>query len=137
MPTLRLGDLVPDFSADTTEGAMKFHEWLGGSWAILFSHPADYTPVCTTELGRVQKLIPKFQERGFKLAALSCDNVDSHKGWIEDIKAYNSLEGFSYPIIADPDRNVATLYGMMDPDEKDAAGLPLTCRAVFVIGPDK
>jgi 1-Cys peroxiredoxin 6 len=113
MPTLRLGDLVPDFEADTTDGKIKFHEWLSGSWAILFSHPADYTPVCTTELGRVQKLVPKFQERGFKLAALSCDSVESHKGWIEDIKAYNKLDTFSYPIIADLDRSIATTYGMI------------------------
>jgi 1-Cys peroxiredoxin 6 len=137
MPNLKLGDIVPDFSADSTEGPMKFHSWLGGSWAILFSHPADYTPVCTTELGRVQKIVPEFQKRGFKLAALSCDNVEAHKGWIEDIKAYNKLEAFSYPIIADVDRSIATTYGMMDPDEKDAKGMPLTCRAVFVIGPDK
>merc|ERR1712029_93709 len=113
MPNLKLGDIVPVFSADSTEGPMKFHSWLGGSWAILFSHPADYTPVCTTELGRVQKIVPEFQKRGFKLAALSC------------------------AIIADVDRSIATTYGMMDPDEKDAKGMPLTCRAVFVIGPDK
>jgi 1-Cys peroxiredoxin 6 len=93
--------------------------------------------VCTTELGRVEQLIPEFKKRGFKLIALSCDNVENHKGWIEDIKAYNKLDNFSYPIIADPSRKIATEYGMMDPDERDAAGLPLTCRAVFVIGPDK
>merc|ERR1711918_289001 len=103
-----------------------------------FSHPADYTPVCTTELGRVQMLSNDFAKRGVKLIALSCDEVDSHNGWIKDIIAYNNLStGFSYPIIADPKREVATLYGMMDPDEKDAQGIPLTCRAVFIIGPDK
>merc|ERR1711923_483405 len=134
---VRLGDIVPNFDADTTEGTINFHEWIGDSWAILFSHPADFTPVCTTELGRVQKLIPEFKKRGFKLAALSCDSVESHKGWIEDIKAYNKLDAFSYPIIADPDRSIANTYGMMDPDEMDSKGLPLTCRAVFVIGPDK
>merc|ERR1712109_9176 len=134
---VRLGDIVPNFDADTTEGTINFHEWLGGSWAILFSHPADYTPVCTTELGRVQKLIPEFKKRGFKLAALSCDDVESHKGWIEDIKAYNKLDSFDYPIIADPNRHIANLYGMMDPDEIDAKGIPLTARAVFVVGPDK
>merc|ERR1712039_111168 len=101
-------------------------------------HPADYTPVCTTELGRVQMLSNDFAKRGVKLIALSCDEVDSHNGWIKDIIAYNNLQtGFSYPIIADPKREVATLYGMMDPDEKDAKGIPLTCRAVFIIGPDK
>merc|ERR1712136_228189 len=96
------------------------------------------TPVCTTELGRVQQLSNEFNKRGVKLIALSCDEVESHNGWIKDIIAYNNLTtGFSYPIIADPKRDVATLYGMMDPDEKDAKGLPLTCRAVFVIGADK
>jgi len=116
---------------------MDFHTWLEGSWGILFSHPADYTPVCTTELGRVQALSKEFGSRGVKLVALSCDSTESHHGWIKDILAYNNLTEFSYPIIADPERDVATLYGMMDPDEKDSAGLPLTCRAVFIIGPDK
>merc|ERR1712002_369134 len=97
---------------------------MGDSWAILFSHPADYTPVCTTELGRVQTLSNEFGKRGVKLIALSCDEVESHNGWIKDIIAYNN-------------RDVAELYGMMDPDEKDAKGIPLTCRAVFIIGPDK
>merc|ERR1712113_1274248 len=137
MPNLKLGDVVPNFDADTTDGKINFHEWIGDSWAVLFSHPADYTPVCTTELGRVQKLSGEFQKRGIKLTALSCDSVESHKGWIEDIKAYNKLDAFSYPIIADPDRSIANTYGMMDPDEMDSKGLPLTCRSVFVIGPDK
>merc|ERR1711884_349019 len=137
MPNLKLGDVVPNFDADTTDGKINFHEWIGDSWAVLFSHPADYTPVCTTELGRVQKLSGEFQKRGIKLTALSCDSVESHKGWIEDIKAYNKLDAFSYPIIADPDRSIANTYGMMDPDEMDSKGLPLTCCAVFVIGPDK
>merc|ERR1712098_716867 len=114
---------------DTSIGNIDFHGWLGDSWGILFSHPADYTPVCTTELGRVQALSKEFSKRGVKLIALSCDTAESHRGWIKDI--------LSYPNIADPNRDVATLYGMMDPDEKDAAGLPLTCRAVFIIGPDK
>merc|ERR550519_3241067 len=135
---LKLGDVVPNFSSDTTHGNIDFHSWIQDSWAILFSHPADYTPVCTTELGRVQMLSNDFAKRGVKLIALSCDEVDSHNGWIKDIIAYNNLTtGFSYPIIADPSREVAKKYGMMDPDEKDAAGIPLTCRAVFVIGPDK
>nr|ALS04660.1 peroxiredoxin 6 [Pseudodiaptomus poplesia] len=134
---LKLGDVVPNFKADTTQGEIDFHTWLGGSWGVLFSHPADYTPVCTTELGRVQMLNKEFCDRGVKLIALSCDTTESHHGWIKDILAYNKLTEFSYPIIADPSRDVATLYGMMDPDEKDSAGLPLTCRAVFIIGPDK
>ena len=133
----KLGDQVPNFSAETTQGKIDFHQWIGDSWAILFSHPADYTPVCTTELGRVQALSQEFTKRGVKLIALSCDDVESHNGWINDIKAYNNLTEFSYPIIADPKRDVAEMYGMMDPDEKDAAGIALTCRAVFIIGPDK
>ena len=133
----KLGDKVPNFSAETTQGKIDFHTWIGESWTILFSHPADFTPVCTTELGRVQALSEEFSKRGVKLIALSCDSVESHHGWINDIKAYNNLTEFSYPIIADPGRDVAEMYGMMDPDEKDAAGVPLTCRAVFIIGPDK
>merc|ERR1711971_301389 len=132
-----LGDIVPNFTAETNQGKIDFHSWLADSWAILFSHPADFTPVCTTELGRVQKLVPEFKKRGFKLAALSCDDVESHKGWIADIKAYNKLDSFDYPIIADPNRTIANTYGMMDPDELDSKGMPLTCRAVFIIGPDK
>ena len=97
---------------------------------MLFSHPADYTPVCTTELGRVEQLSSEFAKRGMKLIALSCDSVEDHKGWIEDIKAYNGLQNFSYPIIADPNRDLAMKLGMMDADEKDKKGLPLTCRAV-------
>lgn len=136
---LKLGDVVPNFTSDSTKGEIDFHEWIGDGWAILFSHPADYTPVCTTELGRVQQLsdLGEFDKRGVKLIALSCDTTESHHGWIKDILAYNNLDTFSYPIIADPSRDVATLYGMMDPDEKDSAGMPLTCRAVFVIGPGK
>ena len=118
-----LGDIVPNFTAETNQGKIDFHSWLEDSWAILFSHPADFTPVCTTELGRVQKLKGEFNKRGVKLIALSCDEVESHIGWIDDIKAYNNLPEFSYPIIADPKRNVAELYGMMDPDEKDAKGI--------------
>jgi len=134
---MNLGDVVPDFTADTNEGEMKFHEWIGTSWAILCSHPADYTPVCTTELGMVQKYLPEFKKRGVKVVALSCDDVDSHVGWIDDIKAHNKLDSFDYPIIADPKRELATKFGMIDPDEKTSTGMPLTCRAVFVISPDK
>jgi len=133
-----LGDVFPNFEADTTEGKIKFHDWLGDSWGILFSHPADYTPVCTTELGRVLQLVPEFEKRGVKLIAVSCDSVDDHKGWSKDVQDYVSTEGkFPYPIIADPDREMAVQLGMIDPDEKTAAGLPLTARAVFIVGPDK
>ncbi|CAG0886671.1 unnamed protein product [Darwinula stevensoni] len=107
-------------------------------WAILFSHPADYTPVCTTELGQAAKIAPEFTKRGVKMIALSCDAVDDHNGWVKDIKAYNSLNGdFPFPIIADEDRRIASEYGMFDPEEKDKDGIPLTCRSVFIIGPDK
>jgi len=120
--------VVTDFSADTTTGRINFHEWLGGSWAMLFSHPADFTPVCTTEIGCVEEINGKFAQRGVKLIALSCDSVESHKAWIEDIKEWKKLGGVSFPIVADPTREIAVAYGMIDPDEKDAAGLPLTCR---------
>ena len=103
------------------------------SWAILFSHPADYTPVCTTELGRVAKLVPEFTKRGVRLFALSCNDVESHKGWIEDIKHFSEYAGeFPYQIIADEKRELAVKLGMIDPDEKDAQGLPLTARAVSI-----
>ncbi|CAL5219468.1 g1303 [Coccomyxa viridis] len=132
-----LAEIVPDFEADTSLGHIGFHEYIEGSWAILFSHPADYTPVCTTELGEVGKLQAAFAQRGVKLLALSCNDVESHKGWIKDIEAYTPDSIVNYPIIADPHRDIATLYGMLDPDEKDMAGIPLTARAAFVIGPDK
>ncbi|PIK57285.1 peroxiredoxin-6, partial [Apostichopus japonicus] len=106
-------------------------------WAILFSHPADFTPVCTTELGRAARLVPEFEKRNCKLIALSCDSVDSHLGWITDIKATASVDKFPYPIIADEKRELAVKFGMLDPDEVDKAGLPLTARCVFIVGPDK
>jgi alkyl hydroperoxide reductase subunit AhpC len=129
---IRLGDEAPDFTAETTEGQISFHEWIGDGWAILFSHPADYTPVCTTELGTVAKLKPEFDKRKVKVMGLSVDPVDSHKGWIDDI---NETQGTSvnFPIVADPDRKVADLYDMIHPNALDN----LTVRSVFVIGPDK
>jgi len=138
--SIRLGDVFPNFKAKTTIGEIDFHEWLDNSWAVLFSHPADYTPVCTTELGRAANYMPKFTERGVKLIALSCDSIENHNGWVEDIKSYCPElrnKEFPYPLIADESRDLATLLGMLDPDEKDAAGLPLTCRSLFFIGPDK
>lgn len=131
-----LGDVMPNFEVDTTAGRIKFHDWLGGSWAILFSHPADYTPVCTTELSMAQKMAPEFEKRGVKMIALSVDTVSEHNGWIGDIKNYTS-GNFCYPIISDPNRDIAVQLGMIDPDEKDKAGMPVTARAVFIIGPDK
>jgi len=136
---LNLGDAFPNFKCVTTEGEFMFHDWLEDGWAILFSHPADYTPVCTTELARAAQLHPTFKSKGVKLIALSCDSVESHRGWIKDIEAFGELpEGpFPYPIIADEKREIATLLGMLDPEEKDKDGIPLTCRAVFMIGKDK
>lgn len=133
----KLGEVFPTFKASTSKGEIEFHEWIGDSWAILFSHPADYTPVCTTELGRVAKLVPEFEKRGCKLIALSCDSVDSHKGWIKDIQHHSNLSDFPYPIIADDKRDLAVKFGMLDPDEIGKEGLPLTARCVFIIGPDK
>lgn len=131
---------MPNFETDSTEGPVKFHDWIGDSWAILFSHPNDFTPVCTTELARVVKLIPEFKKRNVKVIALSCNSVESHKEWIKDVLAYGNNDGdekFPYPILADPKRDVAVSLGMLDPVEKDSAGLPLTCRAVFVIDSSK
>lgn len=136
---MKLGEVFPDFTADSTTGQLKWHEFIEGSWAVLFSHPADYTPVCTTELGSVAKLMPEFEKRGVKVAALSCDTVESHKGWVRDIEATKFAGGHKvhYPIIADADRSLAIKFGMLDANEKNSAGQPVSCRAVFVIGPDK
>jgi alkyl hydroperoxide reductase subunit AhpC len=130
--TIRLGDTAPDFTAETTEGTIEFHQWLGDGWGILFSHPKDYTPVCTTELGRVANLKGEFEKRNVKVIAVSVDPLESHKGWINDINETQSCT-MNYPIIADPDRNVATMYGMIHPNALDN----LTVRSVFIVGPDK
>ncbi|XP_072931158.1 peroxiredoxin-6 [Epargyreus clarus] len=134
-----LGEEFPDFTANSTDGQIQFHEWLGNSWGILFSHPSDYTPVCTTELARVLALLPEFQKRNVKVIALSVDSLESHFGWIKDIKAYAgySEEGFPYPIITDKDRILSFRFGMLDRDELDSEGIPLTARAVFVVDPNK
>lgn len=130
--SLRLGDIAPDFTAQTTEGEISFHNWIGDKWAVLFSHPADYTPVCTTELGRTAKLKPEFDKRGVKVIAVSVDGLESHEGWVKDInETQNTIVNF--PIIADPDKKVATLYDMIHPNANDK----FTVRSVFIIGPDK
>jgi alkyl hydroperoxide reductase subunit AhpC len=134
---LKLGDTVPDFTADSTEGPIEFYKYIEGSWAILFSHPNDFTPVCTTELGAVGNFLPEFEKRGVKVIALSCNDVVSHKGWIGDIESYTPGAKVGYPILADPTRELAVKFGMLDPDEIDSKGIPLTARAVFIIGPDK
>jgi len=130
--SLRLGDTAPDFTAETTQGPVKFHDWIGDSWAILFSHPRDYTPVCTTELGYVARLKGDFDKRGVKCMGLSIDPVDSHKGWMNDIK---ETQGHlpTFPVVADPERKVANLYGMMHPAHDEV----YTVRTVFVIDPKK
>ncbi len=129
---LRLGDEAPNFTAETTAGTINFHEWLGDGWGILFSHPKDFTPVCTTELGTVAKITGEFAKRNVKVLAVSVDPLDSHKGWINDINETQQCT-VQYPIIADPDRHVANLYDMIHPNALDN----MTVRSVFVIGPDK
>ena len=129
---LQLGDIVPDFTQDSSEGPISFHEWIGDSWAVLFSHPADYTPVCTTELGTVAKLKPEFDKRNVKVIALSVDDAESHKGWICDINETQNTS-VNYPILADGDRKVSDLYGMIHPNSLNN----LTVRSVFIIDPSK
>jgi len=130
--SLRLGDTAPDFTVETTQGPVKFHDWIGDSWAVLFSHPRDYTPVCTTELGYVARLRGEFDKRHVKTIGLSIDPVDSHKGWMKDIKETQGHEP-TFPIVADPERKVANLYGMMHPAHDEV----YTVRTVFVIDPKK
>jgi alkyl hydroperoxide reductase subunit AhpC len=130
--TLQLGDTAPDFEADTSQGHIKFHDWAGDSWVILFSHPKDFTPVCTTELGAVARLQPEFTKRNAKVIGVSVDPVDSHKGWINDIEETQGSK-VTYPIIADPDRKVANKYGMIHPAHDEV----YTVRTVFVIDPKK
>ena len=130
--TLQLGDTAPDFEADTTDGTLKFHEWMSDDWAVLFSHPADFTPVCTTELGEVARLKPEFDKRGVKVIGLSVDPLEDHRSWAGDI-AETQGHALNFPLIADPDREIADLYGMIHPQAHDT----LTVRSVFVIGSDK
>lgn len=130
--SLRLGDVAPDFTAESTAGKINFHEFLGDSWGVLFSHPADYTPVCTTELGAVAKLREEFAQRNVKVIALSVDGLESHKGWIGDINETQNTQ-VNFPIIADEDKKVSALYDMIHPNANES----FTVRSVFVIGPDK
>ena len=129
---LRLGDTAPNFSAETTEGPINFHEWMGNSWGVLFSHPKDFTPVCTTELGECARLKPEFDRRNVKVIGLSVDPTDSHKRWAEDIRETQGST-LNFPVIADPDHKVAELYDMIHPEISDV----FTVRSVFIIGPDK
>lgn len=132
MAHLRLGDTAPNFTAETIEGKIQFHDWLGNSWGILFSHPADFTPVCTTELGATAKLKNEFDKRNVKVVALSVDSLESHHEWIKDINETQHTE-VNFPIIADPNQKVAELYGMIHPNASEK----FTVRSVFIIGPDK
>jgi len=129
---LRLGDIAPDFTADTTDGPISFHDWIGTSWAVLFSHPKDFTPVCTTELGEASRLKPEFDQRNVKVIGLSVDQADSHKKWAEDIKETQG-SALNFPVIADPDHKVAELYDMIHPEISDI----FTVRSVFIIDPAK
>ncbi len=130
--TLRLGDEAPNFTAETTEGTINLHEWLGNSWGILFSHPADFTPVCTTELGMVAKSKSDFEKRNVKVIAISVDPIDDHHKWVSDINETQNTT-INFPMIADPDKSIANLYDMIHPNSSDN----MTVRSVFVIGPDK
>ncbi len=129
---IRLGDIAPNFQAQTTAGPLDFHEYLGDGWGVLFSHPADYTPVCTTELGRTAQLKDEFAKRNVKVLAVSVDPIDKHEGWVRDINETQNCD-VQFPIIADSDRNVATLYDMIHPNASET----FTVRSLFVIGPDK
>ncbi len=139
--TLAINDIAPDFQAETTEGKIQFHDWIGDSWAVLFSHPKDFTPVCTTELGYMAKIKPEFDRRGVKIIGLSVDPLDRHAGWVADIAETQGAEP-NFPMIADVDYNVSKLYGMLpapvsgDPTQRTAADNQ-TVRNVFVVGPDK
>jgi len=130
--SLRLGDIAPDFEANTTQGTIKFHEWLGDSWGLFFSHPSDFTPVCTTELGKTALLSGEFEKRNVKVIAISVDDLESHNRWIPDINEVNDTV-VNFPIIADGDRKVAELYDMIHPNASEKS----TVRSVFIIGPDK
>ncbi len=129
---LRLGDIAPDFTAQTTEGTINFHEWLGDGWGILFSHPADFTPVCTTELGVAANLKNEFDKRNIKMIAISVDPLDAHNRWINDINETQNAS-INFPMIADENKEVAMLYDMIHPNANDK----MTVRSVFIIGPDK
>jgi alkyl hydroperoxide reductase subunit AhpC len=130
--SLHLGDIAPDFNAVTTQGPIHFHDWISGTWVMLFSHPADFTPVCTTELGKTALLAGEFAKRGVKTIAISVDNLDSHNKWVPDIEEVNNVK-VNFPIIADPEKKIALLFDMIHPNASEKS----TVRSVFIIGPDK
>ncbi len=129
---IKLGDMAPNFNAETTLGKINFYDWMGGSWAVLFSHPKDFTPVCTTELGHIAKIRSQFDQRNVKVIGLSVDSLKQHQGWVKDIEATQECT-LNFPIISDTDRSIATLYDMIHPNADNT----LTVRSVFVVGPDK
>ncbi|KAE8749963.1 Peroxiredoxin-5-like [Frankliniella occidentalis] len=135
---MRIGQVIPNFTAQTTQGPIDFYRWQGESWVVLFSHPSDFTPVCTTELGRIAVHFPEFQKRNTKLLAHSCDSLQSHKDWVNDIKSYClDIPGdFPYPIIGDETRELAVQLDMIDEDHKDDPETALTVRALYIVGPD-
>ncbi|KAK1293429.1 hypothetical protein QJS10_CPB17g00923 [Acorus calamus] len=137
MPGLTIGDTIPDLEVETTLGKFKIHDYVGDGWAIIFSHPGDFTPVCTTELGKMAAYAEEFNKRGVKLLGLSCDDLKSHAEWIKDIEAYTTGCEVKYPIVADPNREIIKQLNMVDPDEKDSSGNSLPSRALHIVGPDK
>ncbi|EXB80278.1 1-Cys peroxiredoxin [Morus notabilis] len=137
MPGLTIGDTIPNIEAESTHGKIILHDYIGDAWAIIFSHPGDFTPVCTTELGKMAEYSGEFAKRGVKLVGLSCDDVHSHKEWIKDIEEYTSGCKVNYPIMADPNREIIKQLNMVDPDEKDSSGNQLPSRALHIVAPDK
>ncbi|XP_010270928.1 PREDICTED: 1-Cys peroxiredoxin [Nelumbo nucifera] len=137
MPGLTIGDTLPNLEVETTKGKFKLHDYVGDGWAIIFSHPGDFTPVCTTELGKMAAYEEEFSKRGVKLLGLSCDDIQSHNDWIKDIEAYTPGCKVNYPIVADPNREIIKHLNMVDPDEKDSTGNPVPSRALHIVGGDK
>ncbi|XP_010667615.2 1-Cys peroxiredoxin [Beta vulgaris subsp. vulgaris] len=137
MPGITIGDTVPNLEVETTQGRFKLHDYFADSWTILFSHPGDFTPVCTTELGMMAAYADEFSKRGVKLLGLSCDDIASHNEWIKDVEAYSGGHKVKYPIIADPNREIIKQLNMVDPDEKGPNGQQLPSRALHIVGPNK
>ncbi|XP_027166879.1 1-Cys peroxiredoxin isoform X1 [Coffea eugenioides] len=137
MPGLTIGDAIPNLEVETTHGRIKLHDYVDDSYTIIFSHPADFTPVCTTELGMMAVYADKFEKMGVKLLGLSGDDVQSHQEWVKDIEAYNNGHKVTYPIVADPNKEIIKQLNMVDPDEKDSSGYHLPSRALHIVGPDK
>ncbi|EPS60758.1 hypothetical protein M569_14043, partial [Genlisea aurea] len=137
MPGLTIGDPLPDLEVETTQGKIKLHDYVGDSFAVVFSHPGDFTPVCTTELGMMAAYSDRFAARGVKLLGISADDLDSHREWIRDVEAYGNGHKVNYPIAADPERRVIEQLNMVDPDERDSAGRNLPSRALHIVAPDK